>query len=141
MTTIAPPTSRDSKRGAAQLVRALSVAARSLHLLTMGLVLGGVAAGAGGLQGRAMLAAAATGAVLLAVDWASGRIAMTQGSGVLVLLKLTLLGLAGVHPELCLPSLVAATLVASVGAHMPAAWRHFSLVTWRVVARGPRGTR
>lgn len=107
----------------------------------MGLVLGGVAAGAGGPPGRAMLAAAATGAVLLVVEWASGRIVMTQASGVLVLLKLAVLGLAGARSELCLPGLVAATLVASVGAHMPAAWRHFSFVTWRVVTRGPRGPR
>lgn len=134
-------TSPQSKRGTAQLLRALGVVTRSLHVLTMALVVGGVAVGPADLRGRAMLAATASGAALLAVDRAAGRIAMTQGSGVLVLLKLALLGLAAVHPDLCLPALVAATLVACVGAHMPSSWRHFSVVTWHVIPREPRGQR
>lgn len=133
-----PRSTPEPKRQTAQLLRALSVATRSLHLITMALVIGGVAAGAGDLRGRAMLGATATGAALLAIDRARGRIALTQGSGVLVLLKLALIGLAGVHAALGLPSLVAATLVASVGAHMPATWRHFSFLTWRVAVRDER---
>jgi hypothetical protein len=136
MTAMSAQSSGQRPRRSAQRFRALGVATRSLHLVTMGLVLGGVAAGAEDLRGRAMLAATATGVVLLATECAGKRIAMSQGSGALVILKLALLGLAGAHPALCLPALVAATLVASVGAHMPFAWRHFSFVTWRVVPRG-----
>ena len=50
-----------------------------------------------------------------------------------VLLKLGLLGLGWLQPDYRLLWYLVATFVASVGAHMPGAWRHFSFRTWQVV--------
>jgi hypothetical protein len=65
---------------------------------------------------------------------------LTQGSGVAVLLKLGLLGMGVLQPASRLPWYLAATVVASVGSHMPGTWRHFSFITWKVARmEGPSG--
>ena len=88
--------------------RIAQVVLRSVHIAAMGLVLGGVALGAG--FGRLHLA-----------------ILVTVLSGLALLLKLGLLGLGQAFPGARLPWYLAATVVASVGSHMPGAWRHFTL--------------
>jgi len=52
---------------------------------------------------------------------------------VAVLLKLGLLGMGALQPADRLPWYLAATLVASVGSHMPGSWRHFSFLSWKVM--------
>ena len=116
--------------------RPFQVALRTAHIVAMALVLGGLAQGAGAarLEG-AILATVASGLLLMLLDLATGSSALTQGSGVAVLLKLALLGLGNLMPQARLPWYLAATAVASIGSHMPARWRHFSFIQWRVIEK------
>jgi hypothetical protein len=99
----------------------------------MALVVGGIPFGADfqALRGPILLTLV-SGVLLFAVDLAKDLAMLSQGSGVAVLLKLGLLGMGVLQPASRLPWYLAATLVASVGAHMPGAWRHFSFITWKV---------
>ena len=116
--------------------RPFQVALRTAHIMAMALVLGGIALGAGAdrLEG-AILATVLSGVALFLLDLAKGSAALTQGSGVAVLLKLALLGLGNLMPQARLPWYLAATAVASIGSHMPARWRHFSFIQWRVIEK------
>jgi hypothetical protein len=107
---------------------------RSLHIAAMALVVGALPFGGGFETLRApILITLASGLILFAIDLARDAAILTQGSGVAVLLKLGLLGLGTLQPAHRLPWYLAATLVASVGSHMPGSWRHFSFVTGKVV--------
>ena len=114
--------------------RKAQLALRSMHIAAMAMVVGAVPSGAGfeALKGP-ILVTVASGILLLAIDLARDAAILTQGSGVAVLLKLGLLGLGSLQPPRRLVWYLAATLVASVGSHMPGAWRHFSFLTWKVV--------
>ncbi len=117
--------------------RSVQLVLRSLHIAAMALVVGGLPFGAGYQQLRGpILATLLSGILLFAIDLARDLGMLLQGSGVAVLLKLGLLGMGFLQPAARLPWYLAATLVASVGSHMPGAWRHFSFVTWKV-ARVP----
>jgi hypothetical protein len=110
---------------------------RSLHIAAMALVVGGLPFGASYEALRLpILATLASGILLFAIDLAKDGAFLLQGSGVAVLVKLGLLGLGVLQPAHRLPWYLAATLVASLGSHMPGAWRHFSFRTWKV-ARYP----
>ncbi|HEY3270232.1 MAG TPA: hypothetical protein VGJ89_03375 [Geothrix sp.] len=107
---------------------------RSLHIAAMALVLGAIPFGADFHALRApILLTVGSGVLLFAIDLARDAAILTQGSGVAVLVKLALLGLGAAQPASRLPWYLAATLVASVGSHMPGAWRHFSFLQWRVI--------
>jgi hypothetical protein len=114
--------------------RPVQLLLRSLHLCAMALVVGALPFGADyrTLRG-AILATVLTGVLLFAIDLAKDAAILVQGSGVAVLMKLGLLGLGCLLPAQRLPWYLAATFVASVGAHMPGSWRHFSFWTWQVV--------
>ncbi|GLH75000.1 hypothetical protein GETHLI_35030 [Geothrix limicola] len=114
--------------------RPVQLVLRSLHLAAMALVVGGLPFGADfhALRG-AILVTVATGFLLFAIDLAKDLAILTQGSGVAVLVKLGLLGMGLLQPASRLTWYLAATLVASVGSHMPGSWRHFSFLTWKVV--------
>ncbi len=116
--------------------RHTQVVLRSLHIAAMALVVGGIPFGADShtLRGP-ILITLTSGVLLLAVDVAKDLATLSQGSGVAVLLKLGLLGVGVLQPTARLPWYLAATLVASVGSHMPGSWRHFSFITWKVVRR------
>ena len=119
--------------------RPAQVGLRTIHILAMALVLGGLAQGAGFERLRAaILATILSGLLLLAVDLAKGATSLTQGSGAAVLLKLVLLGLGNVVPRERLGWYLAATAVASIGAHMSGDWRHFSFRSWKVIRRADR---
>ena len=114
--------------------RPVQLALRSLHITAMALVVGALPFGAGYAQLRIpILLTVATGILLFAIDLARDMGILVQGSGVAVLLKLGLLGLGALQPAHRLPWYLAATLVASVGSHMPGAWRHFSFLRWKVL--------
>jgi len=99
----------------------------------MGLVLGGIFLGGGYAQLRgAVLATVASGLLLAALDLAKGPGFLLQGSGAALLLKLALLGLGNLCPGARLPWYLAATVAASIGSHMPGAWRHFPLLGRRL---------
>ena len=114
--------------------RAVQVAARTAHIVAMALVLGGVAYAA---PARALFLplalAVASGLLLLGIDLWKGGAYLVQGNGVAVLLKLALLGMGQWFPAARLECYLAATTVASVGAHMPKTWRHWSFLHRRVI--------
>ena len=112
--------------------RLVQVALRSVHIACMGLVLGGIALGGGFERLRgAILLTVASGLLLAVIDLAKGPGFLLQGSGATLLLKLALLGLGNLFAGARLEWYLAATVVASIGSHMPASWRHFSLLTGR----------
>ncbi len=107
---------------------------RSVHIAAMALVVGALPFGADFQALRLpILATLASGVLLFAIDLAKDAGMLVQGSGVAVLVKLALLGAGVLQPTHRLPWYLAATLVASVGSHMPGAWRHYSFRTWKVV--------
>jgi hypothetical protein len=77
-----------------------------------------------------MVQSAWSGVLLLGAMIAWGSLNITQGAGWAVLLKLVLIAMGSAVPALRLELYVAATVVASVGSHMPRRWRHLSL--WAV---------
>lgn len=114
--------------------RPVQLLLRSLHIAAMALVVGGLPFGADFQQLRgAILLTVLSGGLLFAIDLVKDPAFLTQGSGVALLLKLGLLGMGLLQPAARLPWYLAATLVASVGSHMPGAWRHFSFLTWKVM--------
>ena len=114
--------------------RPVQLVLRSLHIATMALVVGAIPFGAGYETLRlSILITVVSGALLFAIDLARDAAILSQGSGVAVLLKLWLLGLGVLQPPHRLPWYLAATLVASIGSHMPGAWRHFSFTAWKVM--------
>ena len=114
--------------------RAVQVVLRSIHIMAMALVLGGLARGGTyEILRTSIFITVLSGILLLAVELARGCMVITQGSGVTALLKLTLLGLGHLFPTLRLQFYLAATFVASIGSHMSGEWRHFSFRRWRVL--------
>ena len=114
--------------------RAVTVTMRTVHIAAMGLVLGGVAYAVP--QHRLALPVAltiASGLVLFGVDLWKGGAYLAQGNGVAVLVKLALLGAGQFMPGARLEWYLAATVVASVGSHMPHSWRHWSFAHGRVL--------
>jgi hypothetical protein len=117
--------------------RAVQIAARTVHIAAMGLVLGGVAYSVPErLLGPPVALTIASGLILFGVDLWKGGAYLVQGNGVAVLLKLALLGMGQFLPGQRLAWYLAATVVASVGSHMPRAWRHWSFVHHRVPGDG-----
>jgi hypothetical protein len=112
----------------------VQVAARTVHIAAMALVLGGVAYAA---PERALVLplafTIASGLLLLGIDLWKGGAYLVQGNGVGVLLKLALLGLGQLFPAARLECYIAATAVASIGSHMPRTWRHWSFLHRRVL--------
>jgi hypothetical protein len=107
---------------------------RTVHILAMALVLGGLAMGGDFARLRTpILLTVLSGAGLFGLDLAKGPGFLHQGSGVAVLLKLALLGLGNLFPAARYECYLAATAVASVGSHMAGSWRHFSFLRWRVL--------
>ena len=115
-------------------MRVVKVAARTMHIVAMALVLGGVAYAAPVAALALPLALTiASGLLLLGLDlWKSGTW-LTQGGGVAVLLKLALLSLGQWFPAARFECYLAATAIASIGAHMPKSWRHWSFLHRRVL--------
>lgn len=117
--------------------RFLQVALRSLHVAAMGIVLGGVFFRFGHEPlAFAIWTTLGTGLALFALDLMKDPGCLHQGSGLLVLLKLGLLGVGYLLPEQRFGWYFAATLLAGFGSHMPAAWRHYSL--WHLREMGSR---
>jgi hypothetical protein len=116
------------KQGKPGWKRAIEVGLRSVHIASMGLVLGGIPLG--GTRETLLLPIVATvvsGLLLFATCVAWGCLTFSQGAGWALLAKMTLLGLGNLFEAARLPLYLAATAVSSVGSHMPSAWRHFTV--------------
>ncbi|MFQ5830183.1 MAG: hypothetical protein ACE5JD_13655 [Candidatus Methylomirabilia bacterium] len=114
--------------------RAWNVALRTVHLMAFGLLLGGHA---WDVEADRLLAAfwvtMGSGAALMGLELLKTFEWLFLGKGVMVLAKLGLLLLVPVLWEARLPLLLAVVAVASVGSHMPARFRHYSLLRRRVL--------
>jgi hypothetical protein len=110
------------------------VALRTLHIVTMAIVLGGVAWGVPEERlHHFFVLTAISGVLLLAIDLFRSCVFLYQGAGVAALVKLALLGLGYHLPGSRLEFYLAATVVGSVGSHMSGAWRHWSFLHGKVL--------
>jgi hypothetical protein len=115
-------------------MRVVKVAARTVHIVAMALVLGGLAYAAPvtALE-LPLVLTILSGMLLLGLElWKNGN-SLYQGSGVAVLLKLAWLLLGQWFPAARFECYLAATAIASIGAHMPKSWRHWSFLHRRVL--------
>ncbi|MBI4611671.1 MAG: hypothetical protein HY726_22000 [Candidatus Rokubacteria bacterium] len=110
--------------------RLLNVVCRTVHLAAFGLVLGGHA---WGIEADRLLPplwiTIGSGVALMALELLASAHWLLEGRGLMVLLKLGLLLLVPLAWEHRLPILLAVVAVASVGSHMPARFRHASLLS------------
>jgi hypothetical protein len=114
--------------------RPFQVGLRTVHIVAMAMVLGGLARGGTHETLRTWIwTTVLSGVLLLALDLWKSCLFLTQGAGVAVLLKLALLGLGNLFPGARLEWYLAGTALASIGSHMVSSWRHFSFLEWRVV--------
>jgi hypothetical protein len=115
---------------------------RTVHIAAMAFVLGGIGFH---VPARAyavpMAITIASGILLFAVDLARSGVFVYVAAGLAVHVKLILLLLGSVFPELRLPFTLAATVVASVASHMSGDLRHYSFFHGRVLEQGPRAKR
>lgn len=119
--------------------RPLQILVRTLHIVSMGMILGAIPFGGNAGNLRAwILAVVVSGILLLAIDLWKTCMCMVEGSGAGVILKLVLLGLGNLFPESRMGWYIAAAAVASFGSHMPSGWRHFSFIEWRVMEIKPK---
>jgi hypothetical protein len=118
--------------------RAMSIAFRTLHLAAFGILLGGHAFGLH--TDRLLLYLWLTilsGLGLIALEvYAVGLYWLVLGKGMMVLVKLALLLLIPFFWEVRVALLLLVVGIASVGSHMPARYRHYSLLHRRVIEPG-----
>jgi hypothetical protein len=114
--------------------RAWNIACRTAHLAVTGILLGGHAFDVPESQLRLILYwCLATGLSLVALEAYPSCRWFIQGRGVLVLVKLGLLGTIPFLWNYRLPILLAVVVIASVGSHMPSRFRYYSVVHRRVL--------
>ncbi|MFB3854586.1 MAG: hypothetical protein ACE148_12275 [Vicinamibacterales bacterium] len=114
--------------------RAWNIACRTAHIATTGALLGGHVFGAAASSLRPWLyAAIATGAILVLLEAYSGLRWLHQARGILVLVKLALLLAIPFAWHMRVPILFAVVVLASVGSHMPARYRYYSVVAREVL--------
>lgn len=109
--------------------RGISIGFRTLHLLASSLLIGGHAFGAEPERLVALLyltVGSGLGLIFLELyrscDW------VYQGMGLLVMLKAVITASAGVWWDQRVPLLCLVVVLGSVGSHMPARYRHYSLL-------------
>lgn len=115
--------------------RAISIALRTLHLAAFGILLGGHTFGVDVEKLLPYLyLTILSGLGLIALEvYAVGLYWLILGKGIMVLLKLGLLLLIPFFWEARVPLLLLVVAIASVGSHMPARYRHYSLLHRRVI--------
>jgi hypothetical protein len=120
--------------------RGINIAFRSLHLVAMGILLGGHAFEVAPERLRLWLVLTGiTGAGLMGMELYRSCQWAYQGMGVAVWIKLALVAAAGLWWDQRVALLVLAAVIASVGSHMPGPCRHFSLLHGRVLDEDGEG--
>jgi hypothetical protein len=118
--------------------RAISIALRTLHLAAFGILLGGHVFG---VEPEKLLLylylTILSGIGLIALEmYAVGLYWLFLGKGLMVLAKLGLLLAVPVFWEQRVALLLVVVVIASVGSHMPARYRHYSVLHRRVIGMG-----
>jgi hypothetical protein len=116
----------------------MSIALRTLHLAAFGMLLGGHAFG---VEVERLLVSLyltiGSGLGLIALEiHAVGLCWLVLGKGIMVLVKLGLLLLIPLFWDARVALLLLILGIASVGSHMPARYRHYSLLHRRVIEPG-----
>lgn len=128
-----PETTRPQSR-----TRGLSIAFRTLHLASFGILLGGHAFA---IEADRLLptlyVTIASGAGLIALEvYSIGLYWLFLGKGVMVFLKLAMLLAVPFFWDHRLLLLLLVVVIASISSHMPARYRHYSFLHRRVVQGG-----
>ena len=121
-------------------IRALNIALRTAHIGAMGVLLGGHAFDVPPEQLRIILwLTIGTGVALGAVEAGPRLLWFHQGRGLMTMTKLVLVCVVPFAWDYRLPILLGVVVIASVGSHMPARFRYYSVVQRRVIpnASGP----
>ena len=118
--------------------RAMSIALRAVHLAAFGILLGGHTFG---VEAERLLVSLyltiLSGLGLMALEiYAVGLYWLILGKGIMVLVKLGLLLLIPFFWEARVALLLLVVGIASVGSHMPARYRHYSLFHRGVIEPG-----
>ena len=114
--------------------RACKIALRTAHLVAAAMILGGHAFNAPAGELRLWLfLAIASGAGLILLEAYPSLHFVFEGWGVLTLLKLALLIAIPFAWSARVPILLAVMVIGSVGSHMPARFRHYSLLYRKVI--------
>ena len=119
-------------------VRVWSIAFRTLHLAAFGLLLGGHAFSSDTEKLLPYLwLTILSGIGLIALEvYAAGLYWFFLGKGIMVQIKLGILLAVPIFWEQGLGLLLLVVVIASVGSHMPARFRHYSFVHRRVIGPG-----
>jgi hypothetical protein len=119
--------------------RGVNIALRTAHLMTSGILLGGHAFDVPAHRLILFLyLTIASGAGLILLDLYSSCRWIYLGKGVTVILKLSLVIAAGVWWEHRVVLLLLVVLIGSVGSHMPARFRYYSLIHGRTILDPPK---
>jgi hypothetical protein len=125
-------------------VRALNIALRTAHIGAMGILMGGHAFDVSPERLLVSLwLTIGTGLALAAVEAGPRLLWFHQGRGVMTLTKLALLCAVPLAWDYRLPILLAVIVLGSVGSHMPARFRYYSVLRREIVRDvcGPGGGR
>jgi hypothetical protein len=115
--------------------RGISIALRSAHLMTSGLLLGGHAFDVAPHRLLLFLyLTVASGLGLIALELYASCRWIYLGKGVMVCLKLALLIAAGLWWEQRVVFLLLVVLLGSIGSHLPARYRYYSVIHGRVIS-------
>jgi hypothetical protein len=124
-------------------VRAWNITMRTAHIAAMGVLLGGHAFDVP--RSRLLLAlwlTIGTGVVLAALEAGPRLVWFHQGRGLMTIAKLVLVALVPAFWPYRLPILLAVVALGSVGSHMPARFRYYSVLYRQVTPDrcGPGGS-
>lgn len=112
----------------------MNIGFRTLHLLFIGLLLGGHFFGVDPERLKPFLyGSIASGAGLIAVEVYPTCHWLFMGSGLSVILKLVILCLVPFFWEQRVYLLIAVLVIASIASHMPGWFKHYSLLERRVI--------
>jgi hypothetical protein len=128
--------------GVISSLRAWNIAMRTAHIAVMGVLLGGHAFDVE--RSRLLLAlwlTVGTGAVLVGLESGPRLVWLHQGRGLMTVAKLVLVALVPVFWQYRFPILLGVVVLGSVGSHMPARFRYYSVLYRRMIPDrcGPGG--
>lgn len=108
--------------------RVYRITLRTAHLVSIALLTGSVLQGASAaaLEPLYWATLASGGLYIVQELWSSTFYWLLQMKGLIVVLKLAMLGVAWERPAIALPVLVAAVVLGGISSHMPRRFRHYS---------------